>query len=164
MQDITIFTISRFQLTTSHGGRLERRKRAAKTIRFQLTTSHGGRQKPGVRVMLSKRPFQLTTSHGGRLYLQRDLVPVSSISTHDLTRRSTTFPQQDYAILLLFQLTTSHGGRQFQTAILKKRIGFQLTTSHGGRPKRVGMGGGIANFNSRPHTEVDVSYGYNFYQ
>ena len=34
---------------------------------------------------------------------------------------------------------------------------FQLTTSHGGRRSDTGLSGGHSSFNSRPHTEVDVS-------
>ena len=57
---------------------------------------------------------------------------VSSLSTHDLTWRSTSlngFDNRDYN----FQLTTSHGGRQQYVGTLPQYYHFQLTTSHGGR-------------------------------
>ena len=55
-----------------------------------------------------------------------------SISTHDLTRRSTTW-SYDESETSAFQLTTSRGGRQRCTFSCNLICSFQLTTSRGGR-------------------------------
>ena len=168
-----------FQLTTSHGGRLHKRRTAVlvwnlsthdltrrstiflpnlysplilsthdltrrsteilpnDTVEmnvFQLTTSHGGR----LHIVFTTSPkfsFQLTTSHGGRPYLLPFPRKSVCLSTHDLTRRSTT----DITLELTgetFQLTTSHGGRLHPSCSSRSRL----------------------SFNSRPHTEVDLHH------
>ena len=78
------------------------------------------------------------------------------ISTHDLTRRSTTAISLK-SQCIAFQLTTSQGGRP--EIILKedKMMLFQLTTSQGGR--RIAgymLDASKLYFNSRPHKEVDL--------
>ena len=101
------------------------------------------------------------------------------ISTHDLTRRSTTAISLK-SQCIAFQLTTSQGGRP--EIILKedKMMLFQLTTSQGGRPCNscyssmvmdisthdltrrstqfsFSLSSFLYYFNSRPHKEVDTS-------
>ena len=99
------------------------------------------------------------------------------ISTHDLTRRSTSYHALFLFRCSIFQLTTSQGGRPtvakqkayneiISTHDLTRRSTsrqdfyflytlFQLTTSQGGRLSRLLMIIWIAYFNSRPHKEVD---------
>ena len=58
---------------------------------------------------------------------------------------------------IAFQLTTSHRGRHFPHPFPFQYLSFQLTTSHRGR--RCDQHHGFQmeeNFNSLPHTEVDV--------
>ena len=98
------------------------------------------------------------------------------ISTHDLTRRSTTAISLK-SQCIAFQLTTSQGGRQWgsiekmitfiiSTHDLTRRStkvciaslvfgSFQLTTSQGGRRRGCPSSGRETYFNSRPHKEVD---------
>ena len=81
---------------------------------------------------LEYRLFQLTTSRRGRQFdVLAILLPVT-ISTHDLTKRST---------LKIFIRTIT--------------LIFQLTTSRRGRPAQKNMQHGKEDFNSRPHEEVD---------
>ena len=56
---------------------------------FQLTTSQGGRPllNPFSDISVS---FQLTTSQGGRLAMAYGQMSSAGLSTHDLTRRSTS--------------------------------------------------------------------------
>ena len=77
--------------------------------------------------------FQLTTSQGGRPEWRLGKIGKSSLSTHDLTRRSTLF-----------------------TGKLWQDREFQLTTSRGGRPRPFRSGPFFTHFNSRPHEEVDA--------
>ena len=84
-------------------------------------------------------------------------LPSGSLSTHDLTRRSTRLLGIFLFMHFNFQLTTSHGGRPSPRAL--SRAGdclFQLTTSHGGRLSILDEHHHSGDpFNSRPHTEVD---------
>ena len=76
--------------------------------------------------------FQLTTSQGGR-HSQTELdQALSKLSTHDLTRRSTSIRPHPVTGLH-FQLTTSQGGRPFPVFPDRMLFPFQLTTSQGGR-------------------------------
>ena len=100
-----------FQLTTSRGGRhcncamsaleshfnsrpheevdaavLDRQDFSTK---FQLTTSRGGRPLLLSRLIMTVK-FQLTTSRGGRHTASASAMVNAYISTHDLTRRSTS--------------------------------------------------------------------------
>ena len=86
---------------------------------FQLTTSRGGRRSMVI-TEINTLTFQLTTSRGGRPTGQRTRKYGYTISTHDLTRRSTDYklPSGDK---LSFQLTTSRGGRQ---QFLRKKFSF----------------------------------------
>ena len=59
-----------------------------------------------------------------------------SISTHDLTRRSTRKQTIYNNLERIFQLTTSRGGRLARREIEVKKEIFQLTTSQGGRLAR----------------------------
>ena len=105
----------------------------------------------------------------------------SSLSTHDLTRRSTrishichTFARSfnsrphkevDWIGKTIsmtqssFQLTTSQGGRLNSIPPPVTALSFQLTTSQGGRrvisvcPSCL-----FQSFNSRPHKEVDLEH------
>ena len=78
--------------------------------------------------------FQLTTSHGGRHFFVQLIIALVTLSTHDLTWRSTLEQHADRGGADHFQLTTSHGGRQ------------------GGSGPQVPR---AVPFNSRPHMEVD---------
>ena len=101
---------------------------------FQLTTSRGGRRKISECLDLAAK-FQLTTSRGGRPPSSIPSSLIISISTHDLTRRSTFNIANLHRNILIFQLTTSRGGRQDLFASLDSFDSFQLTTSRGGRLK-----------------------------
>ena len=102
------------------------------------------------------------------------------ISTHDLTRRSTSL-KNCTASNTLFQLTTSRGGRPLRhnpgpkflsisTHDLTRRSTgrnrsrrsrkeiFQLTTSQGGRLHRLSDRLLLHYFNSRPRKEVDATF------
>ena len=57
-----------------------------------------------------RKTFQLTTSQGGRRSFCQYIVLEISLSTHDLTRRS-TFCVAPPCCHAAFQLTTSQGGR-----------------------------------------------------
>ena len=188
-----------FQLTTSHGGRLVPGTSYKAINTFQLTTSHGGRPFSSsasyCRTPFNSRPhtevdvsplcgvgkhvvFQLTTSHGGRHAGIQWSAVSDGLSTHDLTRRSTSvFPS-----LYLLTCLSTHDLTRRSTAWGyhgKARGVFQLTTSHGGRrtrplwpdlrrclsthdlTRRSTSGLKLVScihlsFNSRPHTEVDV--------
>ena len=59
--------------------------------------------------------FQFTTSQGGRPPPPCQARPVSRLSIHDLTRRSTVILTLILA-LSDFQFTTSQGGRQLSSA------------------------------------------------
>ena len=76
--------------------------------------------------------FQLTTSRRGRRCNRCGRRVPTGISTHDLTKRSTTQKQQQQ-ICRAFQLTTSRRGRRWISSP-------RLQQEH---------------FNSRPHEEVD---------
>ena len=100
-------------------------------------------------------PFQLTTSQGGRHLASEARTTDISLSTHDLTRRSTLIMPTALQVHLsfnsrphkevdgngmvthlleeVFQLTTSQGGRHFAVTEDSRVYSFQLTTSQGGR-------------------------------
>ena len=78
-----------FQLTTSQGGRLSYNVNPPYKKIFQLTTSQGGRHAYHW-IYYSCKTFQLTTSQGGRRLFSSALNSRIEISTHDLTRRSTS--------------------------------------------------------------------------
>ena len=121
---------------------------------FQLTTSRGGR--PSLLIRDSRLAvFQLTTSRGGRPLTYLLEITFPTISTHDLTRRSTAWNRRRFKSLyhfnsrpheevdmdcisekvayLIFQLTTSRGGRHYYAVQQVLDGAFQLTTSRGGR-------------------------------
>ena len=127
------FNQFKFQLTTSRGGRLFDGTDEIPAYAFQLTTSRGGRHNsPAFKNRLpvehfNSRPheevddgctaicirhttFQLTTSRGGRPLRHNPGPKFLSISTHDLTRRSTG-RNRSRSRKEIFQLTTSQGGR-----------------------------------------------------
>ena len=107
-------------------------------------------------------------------------LPCSSVSTHDLTKRSTLCSCCRRQDLKSFQLTTSRRGRRQATSSkLMGHMMFQLTTSRRGRPfvRNVNKTPTVSThdltkrstmrllsplnifpkcFNSRPHEEVDV--------
>ena len=120
--------------------------------------------------------FQLTTSRRGRLCCHFCHIIYLVISTHDLTKRSTTTWQLDrrqkgfqlttsrrgrpgfFSVALIvftFQLTTSRRGRQAFELMKQGALIFQLTTSRRGR-RDIGRSHTFTcYFNSRPHEEVD---------
>ena len=77
--------------------------------------------------------FQLTTSRRGRQLNSFMLSLLIILSTHDLTKRSTSN----------------------QLAALRNLLIFQLTTSRRGRPQQITESSAVLYFNSRPHEEVD---------
>ena len=101
------------------------------------------------------------------------------LSTHDLTRRSTTSPgflpgqhrpfnSRPHTEVDLYRLQLKREFRPFNSrphtevdivpsALSITAFFFQLTTSHGGRPYHHGQAHVFQPFNSRPHTEVDLS-------
>ncbi len=110
---------------------------------FQLTTSRRGRQsdrgRPGSERRFNSRPheevdllkmvygiplrmFQLTTSRRGRLCFASSKLSALSVSTHDLTKRSTGLYGIIWDYIYMFQLTTSRRGRQ---QFLRKKFSFQ---------------------------------------
>ena len=97
---------------------------------FQLTTSRRGRPgeviSPGVIPNFNSRPHEEVDS------LRRFQALHISISTHDLTKRSTR-PFVAAPMALLFQLTTSRRGRPIPASITCGTRVFQLTTSRRGR-------------------------------
>ena len=121
-------------------------------------------------------PFQLTTSRRGRpAYCCATSLDIS-VSTHDLTKRSThasnssagicivsthdltkrsTWKEGTISPLKKFQLTTSRRGRRHSRTGKKITEKFQLTTSRRGRPDIALPLTVYARFNSRPHEEVD---------
>ena len=151
--------LSFFQLTTSQGGRLHRRKFLKREDIFQLTTSQGGRRN-GMKNQNEQEVFQLTTSQGGRPYREAKEEGISDLSTHDLTRRSTRkrLPRRLPSRLSTHDLTRrstrrlSPDGRHhgLSTHDLTRRsttrqsissalnVLFQLTTSQGGRQSEEG--------------------------
>ena len=78
-----------FQLTTSQGGRLSLPSASKRTQFFQLTTSQGGR--PDDPAQTAKN-FTLSTHDLTRrsTHVFYAKLPVIHLSTHDLTRRSTS--------------------------------------------------------------------------
>ena len=120
-----------FQLTTSQGGRHVLVNPYLAPCSFQLTTSRGGRQWGGTVLGICRqynsRPHEEVDS-GAAPFLEffgistHDLTRRSTtsgcsfkssriISTHDLTRRSTIVCAFVPANITIFQLTTSRGGR-----------------------------------------------------
>ena len=77
--------------------------------------------------------FQFTTSQGGRRPTEDGSDNKTSLSIHDLTRRSTDFFFSSRCSII-FQFTTSQGGRLTQ---------YRQCHRNG-------------SFNSRPHKEVDI--------
>ena len=165
-----------FQLTTSHGGRLIPILVRAQNVPFN-SRPHMEVDNCAISSSEISRTFQLTTSHGGRHRTDIIFLKRITLSTHDLTWRSTN-------IGIVFwgggRLST-HDLTWRSTLIQMQRrpsAGFQLTTSHGGRPDsdsgidtstflsthdltwrstattRQTRRGSDA-FNSRPHMEVD---------
>ena len=144
-----------FQLTTSQGGRQEHTIFHHGPEVFQLTTSQGGRPDiPEIRTVITNfnsRPrkevdaflswlAELLANHFNsrpRKEVDEIAAPVCDksyfISTHDLARRSTTFPSCT-GMVRTFQLTTSQGGRHSSPMHRQCCVNY---------------------FNSRPRKEVD---------
>ena len=128
-----LFSSYIFQLTTSRRGRRN-------TIKALLPPSYfNSRPREEVDVVskvldATCSSFQLTTSQGGRPLDNWWLDHIRCISTHDLTRRSTT-STGSMSDNSLFQLTTSRGGRRKSVLYPPFSGSFQLTTSQGGRPQ-----------------------------
>ena len=80
--------------------------------------------------------FQLTTSRRGRRYSVCRYCSDWHVSTHDLTKRSTSSVLSSSS-LLMFQLTTSRRGRPSSLSCKNDSMSFQLTTSRRGRPNRL---------------------------
>ena len=146
-----------FQLTTSRRGRQFGTMEESMESLFQLTTSRRGRQ--WHRMVLKKKRYFNSRPHeevDATITIAMERI---SISTHDLTKRSTWF-RYSLPNFFSFQLTTSRRGRQYthhwplkvritiSTHDLTKRSTdteycctsywpFQLTTSRRGRRVRI---------------------------
>ena len=83
------------------------------------------------------------------------LTDQQDISTHDLTKRSTGQLTAVAMHSATFQLTTSRRGRQVSNELKEYEEEFQLTTSRRGRLQLFSIGPVLHYFNSRPHEEVD---------
>ena len=123
-------------------------------ISFQLTTSQGGRLGGKLYAQLiyeyfNSRPHKEVDCNNHTLH------PFIEISTHDLTRRSTsgcTCP--DFQKRISTHDLTRRSTRY--TLAVDRRASFQLTTSQGGRRLAFAIRTlAISHFNSRPHKEVD---------
>ena len=120
--------------------------------------------------------FQLTTSRRGRQDIFRRVPDSSIISTHDLTKRSTTVEKANTAVKKDFNSRPREEVDRLHTKIrflymisthdLTKRSTehtifhhgpevFQLTTSRRGRHSKSIFQRLQWHFNSRPHEEVD---------
>ncbi len=144
----------RFQLTTSRRGRhCIYRKNMIHHV-FQLTTSRRGRLS-AVTLLPAVISFQLTTSRRGRLHVRKcpacgfhfnsrpheevdinqDVLRfTANISTHDLTKRSTSIRQTKIIIIWI----STHDLTKRSTMMNAPDNGwqeFQLTTSRRGRPE-----------------------------
>ena len=105
---------------------LTRRSTSLKTepcnlqIFFQFTTSQGGR--PSFQIATGQPTiFQFTTSQGGRHVTLFNSSIYTTLSIHDLTRRSTIQRHGETPLPDTFQFTTSQGGR-------RKTSGFCVKT------------------------------------
>ena len=78
-----------------------------------------------------------------------------TLSTHDLTQRSTSF-RSPHNYARIFQLTTSRRGRPRFYFPFLHFLFFQLTTSRRGRRYPHYSNILSVSFNSRPHAEVDL--------
>ena len=122
-----------FQLTTSRRGRRSVIRPRDLRFAFQLTTSRRGRQTHTRLIVIfryfNSRPHEEVDGH--LISLFHNLV---LISTHDLTKRSTSVALYTN-VLFPFQLTTSRRGRRQKCRRVHSKIQkFQLTTSRRGRP------------------------------
>ena len=77
------------------------------------------------------------------------------LSTHDLTRRSTSAGIQPASMRQIFQLTTSHGGRPDGQGISGLAESFNSRPHTEVDPASLSRPESLISFNSRPHTEVD---------
>ena len=173
---ITSVLISPFQLTTSQGGR--RSPPRMQSALHDISTHDLTRRSTCTCYTSYGKPseFQLTTSQGGRLkevpHLQPSLYfnsrphkEVDSISpnrtektvrisTHDLTRRSTSCCIPSITVLII----STHDLTRRSTTVFADPPNctlFQLTTSQGGRLLPYRLNPNALHFNSRPHKEVD---------
>ena len=123
-------------------------------FKFQLTTSRRGRRIK-LHGLAQLFTFQLTTSRRGRRFCPTAYSLDKYISTHDLTKRSTSnemFPKSSFR----FQLTTSRRGRRIVQTIASPTWHFnsrphEEVDKHRQIPLPL-----LKNFNSRPHEEVDM--------
>ena len=145
-----------FQLTTSRRGRLRHRTSPNRLCTFQLTTSRRGR----LRIIIC---FTTRTSVSTHDLTKRSTIIVISVSsflhvsTHDLTKRSTTVTVNTAEIIVVSTHDlTKRSTLEQQVATLGAEV-FQLTTSRRGRQYLVVVFRDLTGFNSRPHEEVDMS-------
>ena len=126
-----ISRLAAFQFTTSQGGRRDVLFPGGRVSIFQFTTSQGGRRSLTGRAW-HRGTFQFTTSQGGRLVTFSFPSNLSTLSIHDLTRRSTRFRRDlgAYNSLSIHDLTRRS-------------------------TKRNALYHPLLTFNSRPHKEVD---------
>ena len=126
------------------------------SLPFQLTTSQGGRPMPlsplCVVLYFNSRPREEVDSLISSLLLR-----YISISTHDLTRRSTRKQTIYNNLERIFQLTTSRGGRpaacycSWYSSYISTHDLTKRSTLVFFRLLMLGI-----YFNSRPHEEVDA--------
>ena len=80
---------------------------------------------------------------------------VGHLSTHDLTRRSTRSTAMQRSTVMPFNSRPHTEVDHCELFGFDNTEHFQLTTSHGGRRNRLHQMENVLSFNSRPHTEVD---------
>ena len=144
-----------FQLTTSRRGRPQCGGLADGMDDFQLTTSRRGRPLQDYDACIS-RSFQLTTSRRGRRHHIFSHTSRERLSTHDLTKRSTSSDTGAREALML----STHDLTKRSTCRLIWVLFHQTDLSTHDLTKRSThtrseIADCLKPFNSRPHEEVD---------
>ena len=144
-----------FQLTTSRRGRRTHGKNGIRRIVFQLTTSRRGRQRV-TEELAALHNFQLTTSRRGRLLKLNNKYYRETLSTHDLTQRSTESSKRSVSFCILSthdltQRSTSPDPADSMAPDLSTHDLTQRSTESSKRSLSF-----CKTFNSRPHAEVDL--------
>ena len=124
--------LTSFQLTTSRRGRQSLKTTKELRRKFQLTTSRRGRRYTPPEIYEAIL-FQLTTSRRGRPLLCSLHFLRNFVSTHDLTKRSTTYQTRSWKTLSV----STHDLTKRSTELILLMFCSEI------------------RFNSRPHEEVD---------
>ena len=167
-----------FQFTTSHGGRLYN------TVLQRYNPSFNSRPHTEVdsshQYSLYNCCLSIHDLTRRSTFIARVLPGIVFLSIHDLTRRSTLIRSVNHKISD-FQFTTSHGGRLSATSLICGRLDLSihdLTRRSTSRKRDYKITSSLSihdltrrstdpdaililsysSFNSRPHTEVDLSF------